>query len=227
MITQHLKLVFALYHSSSSSSLQVYPAPKKLCPDSLLSGEKGTPASLLIPSSSSHCLHCRQCAWIWSDCMSRTSKFWSALCVCVCVSGHRLYMSVSCSTTWLRRMRTTRTLFAGATVAEAGARSAWVYISQHAFWHFNISVSFKVRCKIFLLVKLSIKKQKGNARFRFLRCVNRKYNLRYFMHCKPVSYCVMLHNQTLLCFCLKSCHLAWCHKPFCKTNCRLLWECWN
>ncbi len=144
MITQHLKLVFALYHSSSSSSLQVYPAPKKLCPDSLLSGEKGTPASLLIPSSSSHCLHCRQFAWIWSDCMSRTSKFWSALSLCVCVSGHRLCMSVFCSTTWLRRMRTTRTLFAGATVAEAGARSAWVYISQHALWHFNAQFHSKL-----------------------------------------------------------------------------------
>lgn len=54
--------MFALYHSSSSPPLQVYPAPKKLWPDSLLSGEKGTPASLLIPSSSSHCLHCRLCA---------------------------------------------------------------------------------------------------------------------------------------------------------------------
>ncbi len=133
--------MFALYHSSSSPSLQVYPAPKKLCPDSLLSGEKGTPASLLIPSSSSHCLHCTQCAWIWSECMSGTSKFWSALsvcvCVCVCVSAHRRWLSVSCSTIWLRRTRTTRTLFAGATVAEAGARSAWVYISQHALWHFN------------------------------------------------------------------------------------------
>lgn len=130
-VIQHLKVVFALYHRSSSPSLQVYPAPKKLWPDSLLFGEKGTPASLLIPSSSSHCLHCRLCALheydqrVWTE----RGRF-----EVLCVFAYRRWLSVSYSTIWLRRMRTTRTSFAGTIVAEAGARWARDYISHHALW---------------------------------------------------------------------------------------------